>query len=96
MFMDANRAKNGAEQPATAAKKSASAQKGAKKLAPNIPVTEDGADWRFEPDMSSPEAINSGHYQGGVSGSGPYGKSYEENIPFVGTSQDRGTHKLKG
>jgi hypothetical protein len=96
MFMEHNRAVNGAEQPATAAKKSASAQKGARKLAPNIPVTEDAADWRFMPDMSSPEAINSGHYQGGVSGNGPYGHSYEASIPFVGTAQDRGTHKLKG
>ncbi len=96
MFMRENRSKNGAAQPEAVARQQSSGQKGAKKLSPNPPMTEQTADWRFTPDMSSPEAINRGHYEGGISGNGPYGKSYEESIPFVGSPADKGSHKLKG
>lgn len=91
MFMDKNRKTNHATNPGdTMAKTSA------KKLSPNSPLTQDAEDWRFMPSMSSPEAINSAHYQGGISGDGPYGTSYEDKIPFVGAPSDITTPKLKG
>lgn len=83
MFMRENRKKNGAVQPEATAAKDSSAQRGARKLAPNEPVPEKPEDWRFTPDMSSCDAINDAHYEGGLN-DGPYGKSYEEHIPFVG------------
>jgi hypothetical protein len=92
MFMDRNRAVNGAKNPGDTMGKTSN-----KKLSPNSPLTEDAEDWRFTPDLSNPAAINTAHYQGGISGDGPYSKSYEDKIPFLGNpSSDLTTPKLKG
>lgn len=90
MFMVHNRAVNGAKAPGST--QSASV----KKLSPNFAISEQAEDWRFMPSMSTPEAINRGHYEGGISGDGPFSTSYEQHIPFVGSEQDRGTQTLKG
>jgi hypothetical protein len=95
MFMRENRRKNGAPQPETTAASDAGAQKSARQLVPNFPLDGSPEDWRFSPSMSTPAQINEQHYQGGISGSGPYGTSYEPKIPSVGvnpvhTEGDRG------
>lgn len=82
MFMRENRRKNGVEQPERTAARSASGQRGAKKLSPNEPI-EQGEDWRFTPDLSTCAAINEAHYGSGVS-TNLYNTSYEASIPFVG------------
>jgi hypothetical protein len=84
MFMRENRKKNGAVQPEQTASEEASKQRTARQLDPNGDIPSPPDDWRFNPSMSTPAAINEGHYQGGVSGSGPYGTSYEQKIPYVG------------
>lgn len=86
MFMRANRSKNGAPQPEKTAGANAAAQKAARKLSPNEPLDGKPDDWRFNPDMESCATINDDHYEGGVGGLGPYGKSYEQHIPFVGNT----------
>ena len=79
MFMRENRKKNGVPDPG--AGQPAEAHSG-QELISNTNV-EQTVDWRFTPQMSTPAAINEGHYQGGISGSGPYGTSYEDKIPHV-------------
>lgn len=78
MFMRENRKKNGAPQPAAQPAETHSGQE----LISNETVPQT-VDWRFNPQMSTPAAINEGHYQGGLSGSGAYGTSYEDKIPHV-------------
>lgn len=95
MFMRENRKKNGATDPAAAGEAAAKSAAQGEKLDPNEALTEKPADWRFTPSMSSPAAINEAHYQGGISGSGPYSTSYEQHIHSVGgkpvnTDGDRG------
>lgn len=96
MFMRENRAKNGAAQPEQTASKDSAAQRAARQLSPNDLPTEEGLSPMFSPDMSSPAAINSAHYAGGVSGNGPYNKSYEDKIPYIGKPTELGRNKLKG
>lgn len=93
MFMQKNRAKSGANKDNGAFMDKPDA--GSKKLDPNQPIGQNAEDWRFTPQMSTPQAINEGHYQSGISGSGIYAVSYEQHIPFVGTEMDKGTHSLK-
>lgn len=95
MFMDANRKKNGAtKQPGAA---STGDQKSQQKLSPNLPIGDTAEDLRFTPNMGSPAQINSDHYAGGISGSGPYGTSYEDKIPYVGSEEyKKGNPELKG
>jgi hypothetical protein len=90
MFMEHNRKINKAKAPAS------TQSAGVKKLSGNPPLPEKLEDWRFTPNMSSPEAINRGHYEGGISGDGIYGTSYEDKIPFVGNDQDKNPIPLKG
>jgi hypothetical protein len=89
MFMDHNRKVNGAYDPAPRPNTKA------RQLAANGPVDQSPDDWRFSPDMSTCGAINEAHYQGGVSGSGPYGKSYEDKIHYTG-ERPEGGDTLKG
>lgn len=84
MFMRRNRQTNGAAQPEQTAAADAPRQKKARQLAPNGDLPGNAMDLRFEPDMSTADAINNDHYAGGLKGSGPYGKSYENKILFVG------------
>jgi hypothetical protein len=84
MFMRENRKKNGAPQPEATASADASKQRSSRLLAPNGDIPSPPDDWRFNPSMSTPAAINEAHYQGGISGDGPYGTSYEAKIPYVG------------
>lgn len=95
MFMRNNRKKNGAPQPEETASSDTAGQRKARQLAPNGPIDQSPDDLRFTPDMSTCAAINEAHYQGGVSGAGPYGKSYEDKIPYVG-ERPNGGDTLKG
>lgn len=97
MFMRNNRAKNKAPQPEAVASSDRGKQASQKKLSPNPTDYGQGEDWRFQPSMSTSSQINEEHYQGGVSGSGPYGKSYEDKIPHVGEKpvHDEGGRGLK-
>lgn len=96
MFMRENRAKNGAAQPEATAKSDAGSHSGSQELISNeaVPAT---IDLRFTPQMSTPAAINEGHYQGGIIGSGVYGTSYEQHIPSVSATpvHQEGDRKLK-
>jgi len=98
MFMRNNRAKNGAPQPESVASGDTAGQRRARKLSPNGPLANSPDDNRFTPQMSSCAAINKAHYQGGISGDGPYGTSYEQHIPYVGVTpvHDEGDRGLKG
>jgi len=84
MFMRKNRAKNGAPQPEKIASQDSGKQRSQKKLAPNPTDYGQGEDWRFTAKWQDSGKTNEEHYQGGVSGSGPYGTSYEDKIPYVG------------
>lgn len=84
MFMRENRKKNGAPQPEQTAAQDTPKQAAARKLSPNLPVDGKADDWRFSPELSTPQQINRAHYQGGVSGAGPYATTYEQHIPFIG------------
>jgi hypothetical protein len=95
MFMRKNRQKNGAPQPETIASADGASQRKARQLAPNGPVDQSPLDYRFNPDMSNCAAINDAHYEGGISGAGPYSKSYEDHIPYVG-DRPEGAETLKG
>ena len=83
MFMRENRRKNGVEQPEVGARRDAASQKSARKLDPNEPLDQRAEDWRFTPDLSSPEKINDAHYGAGIDDE-PYTGDYIEHIPFVG------------
>lgn len=98
MFMRENRKKNGAPQPETVAKSDSAGQKSARQLVPNFDVPGPPEDWRFKPSMDTPAGINDKHYNGGVSGDGPYGTSYEQKIPYVGQKavHNEGDRGLKG
>lgn len=92
MFMRENRKKNGATQPGL----DPAAASAAKKLSGNEPIPK-LEDWRFNPDLSSPQAINKAHYMGGLSGSGPYTEAYASSIPFVGNDfEKKSGDPLKG
>lgn len=84
MFMRRNRALSGAPQPETTEREDRPGQAASRKLSPNFALGERAEDWRFTPDMSSPEAINDAHYEAGVSDE-PYTGEYEQHIPFVGS-----------
>lgn len=72
-------------------------QKSERKLAPNEPIGDTADDNRFTPNMGSPAQINSDHYAGGISGSGPYGVSYEDKIPYLGAEEyKKGNPEMKG
>lgn len=96
MFMRENRKKNGAPQPEQVASKDGAGQRRSRMLSPNDMPSEQGMDLRFSPDMSNCAAINSAHYGGGLDGDGPYRKSYEDNIHYLGTPDQLGRNKLKG
>lgn len=98
MFMRANRSKSGTEQPEVGASRDASAQRSNQKLAPNETLPANPEDYRFTPSMSTSAQINDQHYQGGISGDGPYGTTYETHIPSVGqiVVHTEGDRKLKG
>jgi hypothetical protein len=89
MFMDHNRKVNKAYDPAPEPSRKA------KQLAANAPIDQNPEDWRFNPNMSSPEAINSGHYMEDMNSPGVYATSYEDKIPFVG-DRPEGADRLKG
>jgi len=97
-FMARNRRTNGAADPAQTAKSQASEQNKQRRLSTNPPV-EQQESLLFTPDMSSPAAINEAHYLGGLNGNGPYGRSYEDKIPYIGKNGSDatapGTQKLK-
>jgi hypothetical protein len=84
MFMRNNRAKNGAPQPEKTASSQSSDQRSERRLSTNPSLDGSPDDLRFSPSMSSCAAINDAHYSAGVSGLGPYGTSYEQNIPYIG------------
>ena len=98
MFMRANRSANKVEQPEVGASRDAAGQRANQKLAPNETLPTNPEDYRFTPSMSSCSAINEQHYQGGISGDGPYGTTYESHIPSVGQNvvHTEGDRKLKG
>lgn len=89
MFMDNNRRVNNAKDPSPAPNTKA------RQIAANGPIPGIPDSPLFTPDMSNCGAINEAHYQGGVSGSGPYGKSYEDKIPYTG-ERPEGGDTLKG
>lgn len=101
MFMRNNRAKNGAPQPEKGAARDAGEQRGQRRLSTQPPVDGNPDDLRFQPAMSTCEAINNDHYEAGVSGMGPYGTSYEAHIPHVGkgggpaVADESGDRKLR-
>jgi len=84
--MDDNRAKNAGD---------AIPAKGSKMIAPNRPVPQDPLNYLWTPSLDTISNINEAHYQGGVSGSGPYSKSYEDKIPYTG-DRPEGAETLKG
>lgn len=92
MFMRRNRAINGAVQPERTVAADAAAQRKSRKLSPNLSLDPGAEDWRFQPNLETCERINDNHYEGGVSGDGTYGVTYEQHIPHVGapdTMKDR-------
>jgi hypothetical protein len=88
-FMARNRKINGAYDPAPTPNSKA------RQIAANGPVPGDPSDPLFTPSMSTCEAINEAHYQGGISGAGPYSKSYEDKMPYTG-ERPFPEQKLKG
>lgn len=95
MFMDRNRKLNGAADPGATASSEAGEQRRAQKLSPNE-YPQNGEDWRFQPSLETCAQINENHYMAGLKDGGPYDKSYEDKIPFVGNEVPRGTdRKLK-
>lgn len=83
-FMARNRAINGAYDP------SPKPNTKARQIAANGPIPGTPESPLWTPDMSTCAKINEDHYQGGVSGSGPYGKSYEDKIPYTGERPEGG------
>ena len=95
-----NRAKNGAQQPEQAASRQSAEQRAERRLSTQPDLDGSPDDLRFSPSMSSCAAINDAHYAGGVNGMGPYGVSYEQNIPYIGkggkaVAAEDGDRKLK-
>lgn len=84
MFMDVNRKKNGAEQPAQTAARQTSEQKASRTLSTQPDIAA-GEDLRFTPSMSTCGAINDACYSSGVSGN-KYSGNYEQHIPYVGSN----------
>lgn len=100
MFMRRNRAKNGAPQPEQTASRDSGSQRSERRLSTQPSLDGSPDDLRFSPNMSNCAAINDAHYEGGVSGTGPYGVSYEQNIPYIGkggnaVAADGGDRKLR-
>jgi hypothetical protein len=96
MFMRHNRAVNNFHDPAQDEEQAAHRQ-GAYQLDPNPSTEGRPVDLRFAVNLSSPEEINEGHYQGGVKGSGPYKGGYEQHIfcPAAAVPPKSSIYKLK-
>ena len=86
MFMDRNRAKNGATQPGAQASKQAAEQRAERTLSTQPDLDGSPDNTLFNPSMSTPDAINRAHYDCGVdSDLGQYGLgNYEGSIPHIG------------